>query len=118
MAAGYFILTRLAELLLTWTLMAAIALFSARHSGFATSEALLLAPVLQWAKHQFACLFLPVQFIVWRLIGRQIELRILALSALLGVYAVALGYPHDFTISFLIAQAGAELAVWRRAQRA
>lgn len=118
MAAGYFILTRLAELLLTWTLMAAIALGSTPHLLRADPTALALAPLIPWVKHQVVYLFLPAQFIVWRIVGRQIELRILALSILVGLYAVALGYPHDFAISFLIAQAGAELAVWRRAERA
>lgn len=71
-----------------------------------------------WARHEFLHGFILTQVLAWRMLGRLIELRLIAQSLAAAIYGVVAGYPLAFTLCFIGAQAAVELGVWWRMQRA
>ncbi|MGE0668585.1 MAG: hypothetical protein AB7O49_18675 [Sphingomonadales bacterium] len=72
---------------------------------------------LAWVRHEMLFGFIAVQAAAWRILGRQIELRMIVLTLACGIYAFLAYYPLAFVMSFIAAQAVTELSVWWRMER-
>ncbi len=108
----YFLVTRAGELVLFLVLTMAWAMVSA--PGAVNVHGLLAEALKGWARHEFLFGFIAAQAIAWRLFGRLIELRVIALTIVLAGHALVLPHTATFALCFGAGQVVAELALWRR----